>query len=62
MTMNEFISLCKECDITVEGNSGYWKTYHVLAYNADEETLSAGFFKAEKNYEVAKENVTRMVK
>lgn len=41
----EFI---KECDITVDGNSGYWKTYHVLAYNADEETLSAGFLKQRK--------------
>lgn len=61
MTMDEFLSLCKECDITVVGDDGYWQKYPVLSYNASEEAMYAGFYKAEKNYEVAKENVMRMV-
>lgn len=61
MTMDEFIRLCKECEITVDGNNGYWQKYPVLSYNASEEAMYAGFYKAEKSYEVAKENVTRMV-
>ena len=61
MTMDEFLSICKECDITVVGDNGYWQKYPVLSYNSDEEALEAGFYKAEKSYEVAKENVLRMV-
>lgn len=61
MTMDEFLSICKECDITVVGDNGYWKNYNVLGYNADEEAMYVGFYKAEKSYEVAKENVMRMV-
>lgn len=59
MTMDEFIRLCKECDITVEGNSGYWQKYPVLSYK--DEAIYAGFFNPEKNYELAKENVLSMV-
>ncbi len=61
MTMEEFIRLCKECDITVIGENGYWQKYPVLSYNASEEAMYAGFYKAEKSYKVAKDNVTKMV-
>ena len=61
MSREEFLSLCKECDITVVGENGYWQKYPVLSYNASEEAMYAGFYKAEKSYEVAKENVMRMV-
>lgn len=59
--MEEFLSICKECDITVDGDNGYWQKYPVLSYNTSEEAMYAGFYKAEKSYEVAKENVMRMV-
>ena len=61
MTRSEFVSICRECDITVDGDSGYWKQYLVISYNSDEESIHAGFYKPEKNYKVAKENVMRMV-
>ena len=61
MNREEFISICKECDITVDGNDGYWQGHPVLSYREDEEAMHAGFFSAEKNCEVAKENVMRMV-
>lgn len=43
MNREEFISICKECDITVDGNDGYWQGYTVLSYREDEEAMHAGF-------------------
>ena len=61
MNRSEFISICKECDITIDGDVGYWKTYPVIYYNADEETIYSCFYLPEKSYKEAKENALRRV-
>ena len=48
MNREEFISICKECDITVDGNDGYWQGHPVLSYREDEEAMHAGFFRQRK--------------